>query len=324
MADIYVDKKRDMRLVTFSQNHIGPVLRLMNQEGWYYYDGKELERYLKLNETCFTLVHDSEIIGSIFSTNYGNQAWLGNIVVSGKVETGRSPAEPAEFLYRNKGYAGKMIRHVMNILCEKGIQTFRLGSVPTAIGAYRKVGFQAESFTSAQEAALPIFAGNDIPTLDQHLTIEAMTLDDLKSGVIRIDEMYFKSNRSRLFIELFQDSIRKSCLCLKDRGRIVGYIMIRRRTLLKEEGGFAEGPDLVYRLGPSCVLPKYGIDGFKALFTRAIRPVNREVENSGMSARMYAVFPQNANRKRIYADFEALGGDSPEAVFNEHDHIFKA
>lgn len=217
-----------------------------------------------------------------------------------------------------------MIRHVMQVLGGSGVKTFRLGSVPTAIGVYKKVGFQAEFFTSAQETALPINVVTDAFMLDAHVTIEQMTLDDLNNGVVRIDEMYFKSDRSQLLKELFQDSVRESCLCLKDRGRMVGYLMIRRRTLSKDEGGFIEGPDLAYRLGPSCVLPEYGLDGFKALFNRAIRPVNAEVEQSGMSARMYVVFPQNADRERLYTDFEALGGDRPEAVFNEHDHIFGA
>jgi len=321
MMDIYIDRERNIRLTPFVAEHINPILTLMNQEGWYYYDAKELGRYLKLQEAWFTLMHGSEIIGSIFTTNYGNQAWLGNIIVSGKVE---SEQLPDKYLYRNQGYAGKMIQHVMKVLGAKGVKTFRLGSVPTAIGAYKKVGFQAESFTTAQEAFLPIDLAADTPVPYEKISVEDMTPEDLANDVVRIDEAYFKSNRINLFKELYQDSIRKSCLCLKDRGRIVGFIMIRKRTVSKEEGGFAEGPSLAYRLGPSCVLPEYGLKGFKALFEKAIRPINDEVEHSGMSARIYVVFPQNGNRQRIFRDFQDMGGTRPEQVFNEHDHIFGA
>lgn len=317
MADIVNDTEQNIRLTPLSKEHIGPILALMNQEGWYYYDTKELDRYLKLKEACFALIHDEKIIGSIFTTNYGNQAWLGNIIVSGK-------SEGSSYLYRNKGYAGQMIRHAMQVLSEKGVKTFRLGSVPTAIGAYKKVGFQAESFTTAQEAFLPLEMTQEETGLTENMTIEEMTLEDLTGDVVRIDKAFLKSDRLNLFRELYHDSIRESCLCLKDQGRIVGYIMIRHRTVSKQEGAFAEGPDYVYRLGPSCVLPEYGVSGFKALLQQALRPVNAEVERLGLSAKIYVVFPQNADKDRIYADFEAMGGTDADRVFNEHGHIFGA
>ena len=107
--------------------------------------------------------------------------------------------------------------------------------------------------------------------------------------------------------------------------------MIKRRKASKEEGGFAEGPYHVYRLGPSCVLPEYGINGFKALFQEGIRAVNEEVAHLDGSARIYAVFPRNADREQIFNDTrklaEAMGMDGNinlNTVFDEHDHIFGA
>jgi len=329
MTDLAVDVENGIYLRKLRQEHIGSILQLMNKEGWYYYDHKELDRYLKLEEVCFVLMHEEEVVGSIFTTNYENQAWLGNIVVSGTLASEEEPSCPTEdpsrqreWLYRNKGYAGKMIMHAMHLLGEKGVCTFRLGSVPTAIGAYKKVGFVAESFTTAQEAFLPLDVGQNV-ALGGYLSVEEMTPEDLPV-VSRIDNEYFKSHRLRLLKELFADSISESCLCLKDRGKIVGYIMIRRRTASKNDGQFGAGPDHVYRLGPSCVLPKYGLQGFKALFERAIGPVNLEVKELGGSAKIYVVFPQNAEKKRIYADFAAMGGKNPDHVFDEHDRIFGA
>jgi GNAT superfamily N-acetyltransferase len=323
MLTMDIDRERDISLVVFTEAHIRPVLQLMNQEGWYYYDDRELRRYLKLHQDCFTLLHGDKVIGSIFTTNYTNQAWLGNIIVSAKTEAKPATAEPTRFLYRNRGYGSMMIKHAMRVLGAKGIRTFRLGSVPTAIGVYRKAGFRAEAFTTAQEASLPIDTEMEIAdTGESSLSIVEMTADDLAGDVARIDGACFKSNRHDLFKELYRDSIRESCLCLKNGNTTVGYIMIRRRSVTREEGGFAEGPDLVYRLGPSCVLPEYGLEGFKMLFHQAIRPINGEVERSGLAAKMYVVFPQNGTRERIYQDFKAMGGESPERVFTEHDHIF--
>jgi hypothetical protein len=107
--------------------------------------------------------------------------------------------------------------------------------------------------------------------------------------------------------------------------------MLRRRTTSKKEGRLSEGPDYAYRLGPACILPRYGINAFKALFQKAIRAVNEEVRQLEGSARIYTVFPKNADKETIYEDTRALakaaGMDAAvnlDSVFDEHDHIFGA
>ncbi|MBW2174403.1 MAG: GNAT family N-acetyltransferase [Deltaproteobacteria bacterium] len=133
----------EVKVLHLHEEHIDEIIGLMNKEGWYYYDHNELKRYLDLNQDCFTLLKDGRIIGSIFTTNYGNQAWIGNIIVAKEA--------------RGMGLAAKLIRVVIDYLREnKHVLTFRLGSVPLAIGLYKKVGFHAEAFTTSQEAELPL------------------------------------------------------------------------------------------------------------------------------------------------------------------------
>jgi hypothetical protein len=107
--------------------------------------------------------------------------------------------------------------------------------------------------------------------------------------------------------------------------------MVRNRKASKKEGRFTEGPDHVYRLGPSCVLPEYGINGLEALFQEAMQHVNDHARIQGGSARIYVVFPRNANKEEILKDTEdlarATGMDTTldlSSTFNEHDHIFQA
>jgi len=299
------------------EEHIDGIIELMNKEGWYYYDHHELKRYLNLDQDCFTLIKDGRVIGSIFTTNYGNQAWIGNIVVAKEV--------------RGMGLAANLIRVVINYLREnKHILTFRLGAVPLAIGLYKKVGFHAEAFTTSQEVELPIKAEYEEMNSGENIQAEKLDIHDLEA-IGEIDERYFKSKRLQLLINVYNDSIKESCFCLKDQGKIVGFLMLRRRQTSKDEGRFAEGPDYAYRLGPSCVLPEYGINGFKALFQEAIWAVNDEVRHLGGNARMYAVFPKNADKEEIYEDTrelaKAMGMDANmnlDKVFDEHDHIFGA
>ena len=277
-----------VKVLRLREEHIDGIIELMNKEGWYYYDYHELKRYLNLNQDCFTLHKDGRIIGSIFTTNYGNQAWIGNIIVAKEV--------------RGMGLAAKLIRVVIDYLREnKHVLTFRLGAVPLAIGLYKKVGFHAEAFTTSQEAELPIKAEYEEMNLGENIQVDKLSIHDLEA-IGEIDERFFKSNRLQFLMNVFNDSIKDSCFCLKDMGKVVGFLMIRRRQSSKDEGRFAEGPDYAYRLGPSCVLPEYGINGFKALFQKAIRAVNVEVRQLSGSARMYAVFPKNADKEEIYED----------------------
>ena len=145
-------------------------------------------------------------------------------------------------------------------LQKKGVKTFRLGSVPLAIGLYTRLGFHPELLTTAQEVDLPLKIS--FKEIGNEQNVRKIRQDDLEE-ICKIDESYFKSNRLKLFNELYKDSIKESCLCLEEKGRIVGFIMIRRRSSSKIEGDFEEGPDYVYRLGPSCVFPGIGIKGFK-------------------------------------------------------------
>jgi len=316
MAEIVINTP-GVKALGLHEEHIDGIIELMNKEGWYYYDHHELKRYLTLNQDCFTLLKDGRIVGSIFTTNYGNQAWIGNIIVAKEA--------------RGMGLAAKLIRGVMDYLREnKHVLTFRLGSVPLAIGLYKKVGFHAEAFTTSQETELPLKAEYEEMNLSENTQVERLNAHDLEA-IGEIDERYFKSKRLQFLMNIYIDSIKESCFCLKDQGKVVGFLMLRRRQASKDEGHFAEGPDYAYRLGPSCVLPEYGINGFKALFQEAIRAVNEEVHQLGGSARMYAVFPKNANKEEIYEDTrelaKAMGMDANmnlDSVFDEHDHIFGA
>ncbi|MDY6857425.1 MAG: GNAT family N-acetyltransferase [Thermodesulfobacteriota bacterium] len=306
-----------VKVFRLHEKHIDEVIELMNKEGWYYYDHHELKRYLNLNQDCFTILKDGCIVGSVFTTNYGNQAWIGNIVVAKEA--------------RGMGLAAKLIRRVIDYLHEnKHVLTFRLGAVPLAIGLYKKVGFHAEAFTTAQEAELPLKSEYEEINLGKNIQIESLDTLNLEA-ISEIDRQYFKSKRLQFLMNIYNDSIKESCFCLKDQGKIVGFLMLRRRQTSRNEGHFAEGPDYAYRLGPSCVLPEYGINGFKALFQKAILAVNKEVHQLGGSAKIYAVFPRNADKENIYQDTrelaKAIGMNTNiklNRVFDEHDFIFGA
>ena len=168
-------------LVPLSEPHIRPILDLMNKEGWYYYDQNELTRYLRLKQDCFVMIKQDRVIGSLFTTNYGNQAWIGNIVVAAQE--------------RRRGLATEALKTVIGYLRgSKSVKEFRLGAVPLAIGLYRNIGFSPESFTSAQEALLPIPLAADRAGLDGSAQIHRIEPGDLPE-IATVDARYLKSDR---------------------------------------------------------------------------------------------------------------------------------
>ncbi len=313
---IFSMKNIGAEVLPLQESHIPGIIALMNKEGWYYYDVRELKRYLDLGQDCSVLMDVAQVIGCIFTTDYTDQAWIGNILIAENE--------------RGEGFAGGLITGVINYLQEKKqIHTYRLGSVPLAIGLYKKLGFSAEAFTTSQKAELPLRFDYENLNMGEHFQVERLGEEDLEAAA-DIDRQFFRSDRLGLLRDLYKDSMREGCVCLKNRGKIVGFLMIRQRQTSKEEGGFAQGPDHVYRLGPSCVLSKYGVKGFKALFQEGIRAVNKEVTDLDGSARIYAVFPRNADRKQIFKDTQELAEAMDvenmnfDLVFDEHDHIFGA
>ena len=94
------------------------------------------------------MLKQGHVIGSLFTTNYGNQAWIGNVVVAAQE--------------RRRGLATEALRTVIGYLRGSTcVKEFRLGAVPLAIDLYQDIGFLPESFTTAQEAQLPIHLAAD-------------------------------------------------------------------------------------------------------------------------------------------------------------------
>ncbi len=306
----YEERKNEGQLpglVELGEQHLDQLLALMIEEGWYYYDHHELKRYLKLEENCYVLQDRGETTGSIFTTNYGNQAWIGNVVV-----------KESE---RRKGHARNMIHHAITRIAKQGQDTFRLASVPEAIKFYQKPPhvFHPEYFTTAQQAALPLDIDMEHTGLEEE--VREIEPDDIEA-ISTMDARFFRSDRLGLFRQLHEDSIKKCCLCLEINGEIKGFLMVRRRKCSKQEGNFRDGPDHVFRIGPCCVSVEYGMKGFKALFQKAIRHLDDLVKGLNGEARMYIVFPRNARKEEIYEDLLRRGKD-PVKVFAGGEQLFQ-
>jgi len=81
-------------------------------------------------EGCFVAFHGRERVGIATSISFGKVAWFGNLIVTEK--------------YRNKGAGNLLVKHAVDYLQARGVETIGLYAEPTLNGFYAKLGFKAD------------------------------------------------------------------------------------------------------------------------------------------------------------------------------------
>ena len=90
---------------------------------------------------CFVLFDDSKRIGIATSNSYGKVGWFGNLIVKEE--------------YRGKGAGSQLVKHAINYLHGKGVETIGLYAYPNLIGFYSNLGFRYdEDFSVLKSPAL--------------------------------------------------------------------------------------------------------------------------------------------------------------------------
>ena len=79
-------------------------------------------------EGCFVLFDDSKPIGIATCISYGKVGWFGNLIVKEE--------------YRSKGAGSLLVKHAINYLHGKGVETIGLYAYPNLIKFYGNLGFR--------------------------------------------------------------------------------------------------------------------------------------------------------------------------------------
>lgn len=80
---------------------------------------------------CFVAFQDSEPIGIATSISFGRVGWFGNLIVTEK--------------YRKQGVGSFLVKHAVNYLQSKGVQTIGLYAYPNLVNFYSSVGFKPDA-----------------------------------------------------------------------------------------------------------------------------------------------------------------------------------
>jgi predicted GNAT family acetyltransferase len=151
-------------------------------------------------EGSFLLEDDGKPVGIATCIGYGKVGWFGNLIV-----------EPA---YRKKGAGGMLVRHAVDYLHTKGVETVGLYAYPQLKEFYGKLGFKPDvDFALLHADNVVAVEGTGAHRIEE---------EQLKK-ISAFDSYYFSGDRSRLISSIVLED-GNAGYYMTDKGHVVGYV----------------------------------------------------------------------------------------------------
>lgn len=149
---------------------------------------------------CFVLFEDSKRIGLATTVTYNTLAWFGNLIVDEN--------------HRNKGAGSLLVKHSIEYLMHKNMNTIGLYAYMDRIHFYQMLGFSYDSkFT--------VLKGKGC-TLPFRSAVRRAQKQDVRE-IIKFDGHCFGASRRKLVEPIILDADNLCYVSFKE-GRIVGYV----------------------------------------------------------------------------------------------------
>ena len=174
---------------------------------------EDFEFMVKLEpEGCFMLFHGSERLGICTSVSFGRVGWFGNLIVKGG--------------YRREGTGSVLVRHVIDYLKNKGVETIGLYAYPHLISFYKRFGFEPDiDFSVLQgKAGFPPTEG----------AVRKAKKQDVPE-VIDFDSQCFGANRKKLLEPILLGTGNLCYIAIENDG-IAGYVAAKVYDKMAEVG----------------------------------------------------------------------------------------
>jgi predicted N-acetyltransferase YhbS len=151
-------------------------------------------------EGCLVLFEGSKPVGIATCISYGKVGWFGNLIVKEE--------------YRHKGAGSFLVKHAVEYLLRKGVETIGLYAYPNLTKFYSNQGFKAdEAFTVLRVELQETLTKEKLPQIGKH-NIQAVT---------KFDRECFGGDRKKLLDSIILDEGNIS-YCVSKDNEVVGYV----------------------------------------------------------------------------------------------------
>ncbi len=151
-------------------------------------------------EGCFVLFEDTKPVGIATCISYGKTGWFGNLIVKKEI--------------RHRGAGSLLVKHAINYLQSRGVETIGLYAYPNLIKFYGNLGFKAnEDFIVLEAQTISSSSIEPLPEIGK-LHFQA---------IIKFDKDCFGGDRAKLLESIIFEQGNLGYYLPKKTG-IVGYI----------------------------------------------------------------------------------------------------
>ena len=199
-------------------------MRLMDMVGWGMTPG-DYERMLRFSQDgLFIASIDGVDLGMVASINYGEIAWIGNLVVLPES--------------RGMGVGAALMTHAIEHLKFNGAKAIRLDGVQLAVPLYRRLGFK-DAYWSLRYTG--VASSGDVSGVKQMKESDLDVVGDF-------DELVFKDSRHDVIKYTYEKNPELAFTAWSE-GRLIGYIMAKHgKTNVKIGPWISESPAVAQNL----------------------------------------------------------------------------
>lgn len=161
---------------------------------------------------CFVALDDSERAGLATTIGFGKIGWLGNVIVSEN--------------HRGRGVGSLLVKHSIEYLKNKHVETVGLYTYIDKIPFYRRFGFEYDSDFVVLKGK-----GTSLPV---EVRLREAGKDDV-GKIVDLDRHCFGGSRGKLLEPLLTDSD-NLCYVSMDGGQLLGFVVAKVYDTVAEAG----------------------------------------------------------------------------------------
>ncbi len=179
------------------------AVQITDQMNWGMVE-EDFEFMMKLEpEGCFVLLDDRERVGIATTVSFGKKGWFGNLIIAES--------------HRKKGAGSSLVRHSVDYLRGRGVETVGLYAYVNKVNFYRRLGFEYDlEFT--------VLKGKGFSSAKREGVVEARK-EDMRQ-IIDYDGLCFGASRSKVLEPILSDSGNVGYVYMEEN-RMRGYALAK-------------------------------------------------------------------------------------------------